>query len=359
MLSKTAILQPLIPNYRTDFFKGINDKFQCDIFVYQNDKSSQSLNFNISDFKVKKIWNLSFYGFLLYSAFPLLSKRYDTLILMLHFAHLSTWLLLLTKPLHKKKIILWGHGISIKRYIKEEKRPNILLKWMIGFADSVWFYTESEMNIWKKIYPNLNAVSLNNTISELEPIFILPKNEKSFFKKKYNIIQPVILIFCARFTSERRIDLLIKIIESLDKNKFGFIIIGDGELKPDFKRYKNVYDFGSLYDRNIKNELFYISDIYLQPAWTGLSIVEAMAYGKPIFTFERSVSLLQCVEYGYIINNYNGCLFDNLDTCIKKIENISPEEIIKMGDHSTLFVKNNLTMKNMVNKALDSLSSLK
>ncbi len=47
---------------------------------------------------------------LFYNPFSLLGKENKVLVLMLHFAHLGTWILLLTKWLHHKKIILWGAG---------------------------------------------------------------------------------------------------------------------------------------------------------------------------------------------------------------------------------------------------------
>jgi len=62
----------------------------------------------------------------------------------------------------------------------------------------------------------------------------------------------------------------------------------------------------------MKQNLFAIADLYYQPGWVGLSIVEALGYGKPIITFKRSVDVLQCVEYYYLENTKNSLIFENV-----------------------------------------------
>lgn len=227
---------------------------------------------------------------------------------------------------------------------------------MISLADGVWFYTEAELKIWKQTFPELNAIALGNTISGIEDILSLNDQNKIVLKEKYKIKQNIIFIFCARFnTPHRRLDLLLEIIERSDKAKYGFIIIGDGKLKPDFGAYSNVYDFGSIYDTQVKNELFIISDIYLQPGWVGLSIVEGMAYGKPVFTFRRTQDILQCVEYSYIIENFNGRMFSSVDEFNEGVESLDSQEIKRMGANAKQFVSTQLRMDLMVGNAASSL----
>ncbi|WP_428329102.1 glycosyltransferase [Mucilaginibacter sp.] len=354
-----AVLHPYVLHYREDFFLGLNGKVPTDIYCYETAKKANSLNHKNGDVKVTGIPALKFKSLILYNPSVFFNKKYDTLVLMLTFTHLTTWLLLLTKPFHRKKIILWGHGISVKRFLKEEKKPNFLLGWMIAMADGIWFYTEHELNLWKSIYPNIKAVSLNNTISDVDVITAsekqLPKADKVKLKQQYGIHQDRIFIYCARFnTVNRRIDLLEEFIKLSDKDRCGFIIIGDGKFKPDFKKYSNVYDFGALYDTTKKSELFSIADIYFQPAWVGLSIVEAMAYGKPIFTFKRSAGLLQCVEYSNIKDHYNGLIFNDVQSMVDFSAAITDEEIILLGNNAKKYVVNNLKMDNMIQSAFNS-----
>jgi glycosyltransferase involved in cell wall biosynthesis len=344
-----AILQPFIPHYREDFFKGLGEKLKCEIYCYEKKEDLKKHNFQHADIKTTYIKALAIKVFLLYNPFALLKKRHKTLVLMLNIGHITTWLLLLTKFIHRKEIILWGHGISIKRYIAEEKRPSRPIRWMIFLADGIWFYTDTEQQLWKKVFPFLKSVSLNNTISDVDRIVDMPMADKADIRKKYKITQQRVFIFCARFNIiERRIDLLEEVIKTLDSETFAFIIIGDGQLKPDFSRYKNVYDFGEVYDRQVKNELFLAADIYFQPGWVGLSVVEALAYGLPVFTFKRSDLILQCVEYAYIENGFNGLLFNNVASLIEKAKSLSVEEIDNMSINSKRFARKHLSMENMI-----------
>lgn len=350
----TAILQPEVPHYRTEFFRLLEKECQSmDIYIYNSVDKAREQGFMIDDINLKYISNIQCKGILFYNPFTLLHKKYDTLVVMWHFAHVTTWLLLLTKWIHRKKIIIWGQGISVKRYMKEEKKPNVLMKWMLALADGAWIYMEKEAGLWKGIFPKKRIVALNNTLSGAEEITKYKSTiTKEELKEKYDIKESVILLFCARFTNPyRRTDLLTEVIEQMDKDKFGFVIIGNGPHKPDFSSHSNVYDFGAVYDKNIKQDLFTLSDIYFQPGWVGLSIVEAMAHGKPIFTFERNAETLQCVEYSYIINDENGMIFENTNDCIEKLNTISKEGIAEMGECAKKLVKEKLTINNMVRNA--------
>lgn len=359
MKPRIAILQPEVPHYREEFFRRL--KAECevaDIFVYHSFENTRKHGFNINTDGIRCIGNKNLHGVLLYNPLPLCSKRYDTLVLMLHFAHVTTWLLLLTKWLHRKKIILWGQGISVKRYLKESKKPDWKLKWMIRLADGVWIYEEPEAEQWQKIFPKKPIVALNNTLTGTAEIcgWNANEDERKSIRHKLGIKQEIVFIFCARFDNDyRRPDLLIETIEQLDAGKYGFIIIGDGRNKPDFSRYKNVYDAGAIYDTKVKRDLFAAADIYFQPGWVGLSIVEAMAYGKPVFTFRRSERTLQCVEYCYIKEGENGLIFDDMDDCIRKVETLKNDDIERMGNAARTLVKERLTPQQMTRHAVEVL----
>lgn len=354
---RIAILQPEVPHYRSEFFNHLKDNLKGeDIYIYNSIDNSKKNGFDVDKSYVRYISNFKLKGFLFYNPLTILKKDYSTLVLMLHFAHITTWLLLLTKFIHRKQIILWGQGISVKRYLKEEIKPDWKLKLQIALADGVWLYMQKEANQWQQIFPKKKIVAINNTLTGVEEMLkYTPELSIKELKSKYNIKEEIILIFCARFESNyRRTDLLVETIKRLNKEKYGFIIIGAGKNKPDFTPFSNVYDFGAIYDTNIKRELFSIADIYFQPGWVGLSIVEAMAYGKPIFTFVRSEETKQCVEYDYIKTSYNGIIFQNIENCITTFNNLSTSEIKRMGINARKTAAI-LTPENMANKAISIL----
>lgn len=356
-----AVLQPEVPHYRKEFFERLQKNFKVlDIYLYNAIEDTKKQGFHIPTIKTNYIKNKKMFGLLFYKISNLLCDKYDTLILMLQISHISTWLILLTKFIHKKHVVLWGQGISVKRYLKEEKTPDWKLKLMIYLSDGIMLYTDKEALMWKSILPPKKIISLNNSLTgATEIINYISVKSKEQLKKEYKIKQKILLIFCARFESNyRRVDLLIETIKKLNKSKYGFIIIGDGKNKPDFSTFSNVHDFGAVYDDSIKRDLFNIADIYFQPGWVGLSIVEAMAYGKPVFTFKRTEETKQCVEYGYLINGENSMIFENIDECISKIESISDNEINRMGNNARYLVKNKLTPKKMSDSTIALLEQL-
>lgn len=352
---KIAITQKVVSFYRVDFFREISKKIQLSIFTYAKPAKG-----DVEELDFTKIINIRSYsvgGFLYAPILPLINGNYDYLVLQLNRGHFSTWLLLMTKWLHKKKIILWGQGISVKRYVEEEKKPDVWLRLMISMSDGVWIYMQKEAQQWRKIFPEKKIVALNNSLSGVDEMCeYIPINTKRELKTKYGIKEDRIIIYCARFTTpRRRTDILEDVIKSVDTRKIGFVIIGDGDYKPDFSEYPNVYEFGAVYDTNIKRDLFTIADLYFQPGWLGLSIVEAMAYGKPVCTFERSKYIQHGVEYAYIEDKNNGMIFKNFDECINRLTNTSDEIIKKMSEQAREFVKDNLSIKQMAANALSIL----
>ncbi len=351
-----AILHPYILHYREAFFEGLGERFDTRIFCYERDEKIADRSLKKANVEVENIWSVTVGPFLFYNPFPLLQKDTEVVVLMLNFSHLTSWLVLLTKFLHKKKIMIWGHGISVKRYVREEKHPSRLLACMLHLSDGIWFYTQKEKEMWQELMPQKSTIALNNTVSDADWLVELPQADKRSLKAELGIGEEVILLFCARFNiEERKIGLLEAAVSSLDPQKFGFVIIGDGPLKPDFAPFGNVYDFGALYDREVKNKLFSLADIYYQPGWVGLSIVEAMAYGLPIYTFKRTASHLQCVEYSYIIDGHNGRIFGGFGDFLEAMRQIDPDDIARLGKNARAYVAENLRMSSMIGSAVTHL----
>ncbi len=320
------------------------------IFLYDSEKQASS-TFELSSDLGVPLQNIRLWKFLWYNIKTIVKGGPDIIVLMWDFSHISSWIILLFKRFMKSKIILWGQGISVKRYIKESSSPSVLLKAMLNLADGAWVYMENEADIWKDIFPHKPILGIDNTISGIESIlessYLDNKNE---VKERYGIIEKKIGIYCARFNQYRRVDVMLDIIDSLKDSNIGFIIIGEGEGKPDFSNYNHVYDFGRVYDDVIKKKLFSASDFYFQPGWLGLSVVEALAYGLPVFSLSRSNTTLQCVELGYL-NETNSVIREDGRALLKKIQSVSLEELERLGKgaHSTA---SKLSNANMVNNCM-------
>lgn len=355
---KIGILYPRLPHYREEFFQGLMQKHEIDFFIYESKEESSKNNFKTSQIPTHHLGMYTAFNKVKFiNILPFFKKKYDVLILIAEVRTFSVWILLILMKILNTKTILWGHGVSIHTYLEEKEKLNPVRVLFRRLADHSWLYTENELEIWKKYINEKKLTSLNNTIY-IEEILKQPSINKLELKKKHNITTEVNFIFSARFANPyRRTDLLLELIKKLDSAKYGFIIIGDGELKPSFEPYRNVYDFGAVYDRNLKTELFQIADIYFQPGWIGLSCVEALAYGKMVLTFERSAEVKQCVEYAYL-NHENSYIAKNIDDLISFIHSLDQQSIEQYSRNAREYAKNNLTMETMINNALDSLSKI-
>jgi glycosyltransferase involved in cell wall biosynthesis len=355
-MKNIAIIQPIITDYRSEFFNNISQNTKLDLYIYNNINLERVKGFSIdNDMSTRKLKSFTIGPFFIYNIIPFLNKKYEYLVIIGNVKHLSAWLLLVIGRFIGLKVIVWGHGISIPRYISESKRIPFIRLLMYRLAYGAWFYTEIEMNLYLNKIKKLTAVSLNNSISEVDEIIkIEPLNveKKNIIKAKYKITTKYNLIICTRFEHpHRKADELLQIIQGINDD-WGLIVIGDGELKPDFSSLENIYDFGSIYEREVKNELFLISDLYIQLGAIGLSVVEAFAYRLPIITLKRSHFTHHGVEYSYITDELNGFLCEDLKDVIFKINTFNKDICETMGINAQKFVKDNLSIRKMANSAL-------
>jgi glycosyltransferase involved in cell wall biosynthesis len=350
---RVAIVQPCIPHYRDAFFSALNCRRACDIYTLLSEDNMIRSRMSAAQFPGRKIGYCWFWRFAFYNFLPLFRRRYRIIVLMSTPWQVTNWLVLLLAPLLGKKTVLWGHGIEVGKYMRQQNHMPFAWKMLYRLTDGAWFYTENERKLWACLLPELPAVGLGNTIESFEDDKQRPDiGERCELGKKYRIKTPFNFIFCARFNSpKRRIDILEKLIEALPADRFGFILIGSGDCKPDFSGKSNVYDFGPIYDDAIKTELFTLADVYFQPAWLGLSVVEAMVQGKPILTFDRSDDFLQGVEFGYIAAAGCGIAVSCFEELLQVIRDTTPEQWDAMGICGRKFAAEELTIDKMADRA--------
>ena len=342
-----AILQPQIPHYREDFFSGLSKELEFDLFSFKDSSRDRkylkqaAINYDL--IKIVKLWRFKWYNpvrFLL---------KYDMIVIPGELTYLTNWALLVAASIFKKNIIILGHGVN---YARSTPIP-FGYKLMYFLSSSAIFYTEKEMRIYRKIFPNKKFTYSNNTIAIDTDIIndSYRKISKDYLKNKHNIRYKKIFISCYRFTNPYRNDYeLFKLIRkcSLQNLDVGFIIIGVGDLKPNFEGLNNVYDYGELYDDKVKLELFQLSDFYLQLGWTGLSVVEALAHKKPVVTLRRSKETKQSVEYFYLRNKYNALIMNNISG-FDEVLKINGDELEQLSENAFLTYTKELQMKSMIN----------
>lgn len=191
----------------------------------------------------------------------------------------------------------------------------------------------------KKCYLVRNASEINNNDFEYD------------VRLKYNISTDVkIILYFGRVVKYKGLDLLIKAFRRIKYDNAILLICGDGDYLNECKEYvkdcsiKNIIFAGSI-QPNYRQYYFEQSNIFVLPnrfyegneAW-GLSINEAMQYGKPIIASEATGA-----AYDLIVNGENGFIIRNedVDGLAKALKIILEDEDLekRMGNRSLEIIK--------------------
>jgi len=257
-----------------------------------------------------------------------------------------------------------GMFIEHKGYTKEAIRSWDLIKIkFLAYLRKIYFklvdahiyYTEDAIDIVKtygvpeeKIFVSYNSPDTDYLFSIYDQILnedhILPQNS---FR----------LLHIGRLVKWKRVDLLIdafKIIKDKYKNA-ELVIIGNGpekeilEEKASSLNLKESVTFtGAIYDSKIVGKYLLSSQIYILAGMGGLSINEAMCFGKPVIC-----SICDGTEKHLVFDDYNGKFFieGNAADLSRKIDYmLSNRELIKtMGENSLKIIKENININTVIN----------
>ena len=144
--------------------------------------------------------------------------------------------------------------------------------------------------ILKLFYKNVEVVHLG---IESQPITISPKK----LKKKYRIKDEKILLFVGRLFPYKGLEYLIEAVYFVSKKfeNFKLFVVGSGEKERELKnlsRKLGVSDkivFAGAVDEKTRDSFYKLCDIFILPSVNrgeafGISLLEAMRFGKPLVT---------------------------------------------------------------------------
>jgi len=231
----------------------------------------------------------------------------------------------------------------------------LIRKYYLNKMDAHVYYTEDAL----EIIPTYGV--------EKEKIFVIynsPDTNQLFeTKKKLNSenveiqLIPNRIIHVGRLVKWKRVDLLIKAVNIL-KNDFSdieLLIIGSGpeedNLKDLTKRLSlnsNVKFIGAVYKSDILAKYMISSAIYVLAGMGGLSINEAMAFGKPVIC-----SVCDGTEKKLVRDGFNGYYFKegNKYDLANKIKLLlsNQNEIVRMGKNSETIIRDEININTVIN----------
>lgn len=190
-------------------------------------------------------------------------------------------------------------------------------------------------------------------------INIPEKGRKDELREKLGMKEEKIVLAVGQFIPRKGFDILLKAVSNLPE-EVGVYFVG-GEPTEEYLLLQNENQLNNVHfvgykSKNILNEYYYASDIFVLPTrediW-GLVIEEAMAHGLPIISTSRCAAALELVK-----NDVNGYVVpvEDVDAISEKIiEVLTNSEKQKAFGKNSLNIMRNYTIEAMVQKHLEIL----
>jgi len=234
-----------------------------------------------------------------------------------------------------------------------------------------YFFVDANINYYEDSYSTLKTFGVKK-----EKIFISynsPDTETLFCARqkaaevvpKFNY-NPHRLIHVGRLVKWKRVDLLLQAVADLSVSfqNLELLIIGNG---PEFNslnllaeklQIASMVSFvGAVYDPIELARYFSSSGLYVLGGMGGLSINEAMAFGKPIVC-----SICDGTEKKLVRDGYNGYIFENgnLESLKSKIVKLisDNEKIIKFGRNSESIIREEINLHTVINGYIQAFNYL-
>lgn len=231
-------------------------------------------------------------------------------------------------------------------------------------ADSIITYIEDSYELLKSFGVAKNKIFISYNSPDTESLYNI--------KVQALLTDPILqynyqrLIHVGRLVKWKRVDFLINAVHDL-VNKFSnieLLIIGNGPENDSLKllvSQLNLSDrikfLGAIYDPLLLAKYFISSGIYVLGGMGGLSINEAMFFGKPIIC-----SLCDGTEKKLVQNGRNGLIFLNgnyKDFRDKLSLMLSDEKkILEFGRQSEVIIENEVNIQTVINGYKKSFSYL-
>lgn len=315
-----------------------------DSIIFIADNHANEPNLKVYDFsdnekyfkKVKNCWLGKFLwqkGILkkIYSESP------DVIIFLGQFNFISTWIASIVFKLLGKKILFWGHGVygsetGLKKIIRDlfNNLPHIYMTY--------GEHAKRLMSDRKKISVIYNSLDVDRQDKYYNTLVL---DEKACHSPHMNCVEKTKLLFVGRLTKIKKLDILLKALNHLDRSLYELLIIGTG---PEEKNLKDlvdkcglndiVYFKGALHDEKQLSLLIYSSDICVSPGNVGLTAMHALVYGTPVITnddFSHQMPEFEVIEPGvngdFFVDNDILSLADKIEKWRLIIAKVGRDEI--------------------------------
>jgi glycosyltransferase involved in cell wall biosynthesis len=327
-MKKTVKLFTSIPShYRKPIWALLlNNKETLYKFYYgTNSKSGiEYIDFNQDVFEevkdqlnpIKNLWHRSTYIWQIGVISESFRNDYSIAIFLGNMYCISTWIASIICKLRGKKVVFWGHGL----YGNEGKLKLFTRILFYKLADYHLLYERRAKKLMTlRAFEPEKLYVVFNSLDYEKHIYLRKNCNKRQKSDVFNFFQnPTIpiLIFIGRLTPQKKLEILINAINTLnsDKINYNLLLIGAGSEEAKLKALSEkglennwIHFYGDCYDENVISQYLSLSDLCVSPGNVGLTAIHSLSYGTPVCTHSNMNN--QMPEAEAIIDGFNGFFF--------------------------------------------------
>lgn len=245
-----------------------------------------------------------------------LKNDISTVILFINMKRWRLFPLIITLRLLGKKVIYWGHGKNLQDESNIAK--NFLYKIAFFLSSSILLYNKISIKkyiptFWhKKSYYANNSIDLSDACCLRKPSAVLKELN---FENSFNIC------VIGRIQERKKIPTLCDAVRKLKHKNVTLTIIGNIEDQSvlQYKEDTNIALLGPIVGAE-KYDYLNACSLYCLPGTVGLSIVDALCFGKPFIAIDDGV-IKHSPEVIYLKDGKNGFLLNelNVEALVEKI----------------------------------------
>jgi glycosyltransferase involved in cell wall biosynthesis len=353
---KTLIITNKILAYRHDFYDLLGEK--VDLSVVQYGTSNYSGVYR--NIRLKRV---SFAGFYYIKGLNSVIRinEFNSIICIFDLRFLNLYVFLFSN--YRKKVLLWGIGISSQNGLKEKKYLDKIRILIANKATGLIVYSKEVAHIYKKLNYEKPVYVATNSARVTSPT-----SHNFDFKNNLNFL------FVGSLDKRKGIDVFLHayaaFIENLPQITSKINIIGDGGEKFSLMELVNILNIadrvvfhGRINDTATLSEFYSVSIMSFSINQAGLSVLQSLGNGVP---FLSSVDAITGGELFNVIDKKTGFLLQSRTNKDKSKEILTllnliksqPEILISMREDCLSHYKNNASLKNMCNVFLNAISNV-
>lgn len=336
---RICIVQPVVPGYREPLFRALAEKPDMCVTVRAGlsspgdpDTSPSALR---STFRFE-LSRTSRLGPMLVQTAQWTSidrETFDAVILSWNVRYLWLFPALLKGRVVGMPIVLWGHAKSprdnpLKRWVRRQAAR--LAAYSVVYSESALERFSGYRSIRSRVTVAPNAID-QTPLREAEQWWRREPEMFADFLDRHGLRSSRVLLFVARLSAERRLDLLLNALLDVIPcaPNVRLIIIGDGGERANLETMtkalslsSRVSFLGAIYEERSLAPWFMASDAFVFPSGIGLSLLSAFGYGLPVITSDAKDA--HGPEFEFIEHGVNGLLYEaksssSLAQCIREM----------------------------------------